>query len=59
MIAGGAVRAVVDLVGIKDVVSKSLGSSNKLSVARATVAALAQVKPTSERRSTKPVAATA
>ena len=59
VIAGGAVRAVVDLVGIKDVVSKSLGSSNKLSVARATVAALAQVKPTSERRSTKPVAATA
>ena len=49
VIAGGAVRAVVDLVGIKDVVSKSLGSSNKLSVARATVAALQMVKATSER----------
>jgi small subunit ribosomal protein S5 len=50
VIAGGAVRAVVDLVGIKDVVSKSLGSSNKLSVARATVAALAMVKDASERQ---------
>jgi len=40
IIAGGAVRAVVDLSGIKDIVSKSLGSSNKLSVARATIAAL-------------------
>lgn len=41
IIAGGAVRAVVDLAGIKDIVSKSLGTANKLNVARATVAALA------------------
>ncbi|MEF3691882.1 MAG: 30S ribosomal protein S5 [Candidatus Moraniibacteriota bacterium] len=40
IVAGGAVRAVVDLVGIKDVVSKSLGTSNKLNVARATLSAL-------------------
>jgi small subunit ribosomal protein S5 len=40
IIAGGAVRAVVDLAGIKDVVSKSLGTSNKLNVARATIKAL-------------------
>lgn len=40
VIAGGAVRAVVDLAGIKDIVSKSLGTANKLNVARATVAAL-------------------
>ncbi len=40
IVAGGAIRAVVDFAGIKDVVSKSLGASNKLNVARATVAAL-------------------
>lgn len=44
VIAGGAVRAVVDLVGIRDVVAKSQGCSNKLNVARATVAALKQLK---------------
>lgn len=44
VIAGGAVRAVVDLAGIKDIVSKSLGTSNKLNVARATVAALKSLK---------------
>lgn len=40
IVAGGAVRAVVDLAGIKDIVSKSLGTSNKLNVARATIEAL-------------------
>lgn len=40
VVAGGAVRAVVDFAGIKDVVSKSLGTANKLNVARATVEAL-------------------
>lgn len=40
IVAGGAVRAVVDLSGIKDIVSKSLGTSNKLNVARATIKAL-------------------
>jgi small subunit ribosomal protein S5 len=44
VIAGGAVRAVVDLLGVKDIVSKSLGASNPLNVARVTVKALEQLK---------------
>lgn len=44
IIAGGSVRAVVDLAGIRDIVSKSMGTSNKLNVARATVEALKSLK---------------
>lgn len=44
IIAGGAVRAVVDLLGAKDIVSKSLGASNPLNVARATIKALEKLK---------------
>lgn len=44
IVAGGAVRAVIDLAGIRDVVSKSQGSSNKLNVARATINALSEIK---------------
>jgi len=42
LIAGGAIRAVVDLLGLKDVVSKSLGSSNPLNLSRATIKALGE-----------------
>lgn len=44
VIAGGAVRAVVDLLGVKDIVSKSLGASNPLNVARVTIVALLKLK---------------
>ncbi len=44
IIAGGPVRAVIELAGIKNIVSKSLGTSNKLNVARATIEALKSLK---------------
>lgn len=44
IIAGGAVRAVLELAGIKDVSSKILGSSNKVNNARAAVEALRRLK---------------
>lgn len=40
VIAGGIIRTVADLVGIRDLVSKRYGSSNRISNARATIKAL-------------------
>jgi len=44
VIAGGGVRAVVEVAGIKDVLAKSLGSSNVMNVVRATMHGLQQLK---------------
>lgn len=44
VIAGGAMRAVLESVGVKDVLAKSKGSSNPHSVVKATIDALAQMK---------------
>ena len=44
VIAGGAMRAVLESVGVKDVLAKSKGSSNPHSVVKATVAALMQMR---------------
>jgi small subunit ribosomal protein S5 len=44
VIAGGAVRAVVEAAGIRDVLSKCIGTNNKQNVVHATIAALRQLE---------------
>lgn len=45
IIAGGVVRAVIGVTGIRNLLSKSLGSTNKVNIAYATVEALASLVP--------------
>ena len=48
IIAGGAIRTMLEVAGVSDVLSKSLGSSNKVNISYAVLKALEELKPKSE-----------
>jgi len=48
VIAGGGVRAVIEAAGVRDVLTKSLGSSNAVNVVKATIDALLKLRPREE-----------
>jgi small subunit ribosomal protein S5 len=48
IIAGGVVRSIIGVTGIRDLLTKSLGSTNKVNIAYATIEALRGLKPRSQ-----------
>jgi small subunit ribosomal protein S5 len=48
LIAGGGVRAVLEMAGVKDVVAKSLGSNNPVNVVKATMLVLSRLRNVDE-----------
>jgi len=59
LIAGGVVRSIIEVAGVKNALSKSLGSSNKTNVAYATIDALNSLVPAEKWITAKPKAAKA
>jgi len=53
LIAGGAVRAVLEAAGVKNVLTKNMGSSNHIAVVNATVQALRQLRLAADVSSTR------
>ena len=48
IIAGGSIRAVTEAAGIKDILTKSLGSSNRINTAKAAILALSKLREPKE-----------
>jgi len=58
IIAGGSIRAVAEAAGIKDILTKSLGSPNRINTAKATMLALSQLKEPGEEIARRKLAPT-
>lgn len=59
LIAGGVVRTVLEVAGVSNVLSKSLGSTNKINTAYATLAALDSLEPSKNWVTSRPIASKA
>lgn len=54
VIAGGAVRIILELAGVKNITSKILGTNNKINIANCTLAALGNLKKVESKKEAKP-----
>jgi small subunit ribosomal protein S5 len=57
VIAGGGVRAIMEVAGVKDIVAKSLGSDNPVNVVKATMLGLSKLRHPAEVRAQRRAAA--